>query len=425
MLKEVEAVVESPVHKIPVEDLETSVDIACSKMAKNKAADSSLETSSLKMSTEESTSRKLSRDRTGLPIDVALKKGISNETGEEFSPRKVEKDPVGDLVEISQKNIYRERSDLALDVRKMLWDKVEASADVAQRKISRDMMGVSIDSASGKMTRDDPEYPFDSRRMSQDTGSRKHKGEYQLDSSVRALAKEKMVETARTPPRKISRDELEYCADVASLKMLPREKREALVDTSSSEFSFEPITSKCLQRNEPEKSAGSLRRRMPRMLMEDAESSIDTPTRKISWDRVDIPKEMPKQFILREESSESSSLSPRNVQPDLMLTSQVPWKPSSDFFTVGPLSQLVYDGILEKSCSSMFSAPNLSAGRLLAEMEPPPPPPPPPQRVVLPAPSSSPSEAAHDKSKDKEKSKKPLKLKNLFKKKSEQTPEKL
>uniref|UniRef100_A0A3Q0S6K8 Stromal interaction molecule 2 n=1 Tax=Amphilophus citrinellus TaxID=61819 RepID=A0A3Q0S6K8_AMPCI len=183
--------------------------------------------------------------------------------------------------------------------------------------------------------------------------------------------------------------------------------------------------SSVLQRNELEMSAGSLRRRMARMPKEDAESSIDTPTRKISWDRFDIPREMPKQFIVREELgvSESGSLPARHVQPDLMLTSQVPWQSSSDFFTVGPLSQLVYDGILEKSCSSMFSAPNLSAGRLLAEMEQPLPPPPP--RVVLPAPSSSPSEAADDRSKDKEKSKKPLKLKNLFKKKNEQTPEKL
>uniref|UniRef100_A0A3Q0SDE3 Stromal interaction molecule 2 n=1 Tax=Amphilophus citrinellus TaxID=61819 RepID=A0A3Q0SDE3_AMPCI len=434
LFKEAEAVVESPGHKISAEDLETSVDIACSKMAKNKASDTSLETSPLKMPTEESftdsTSRKMSRDRTGLPIDAALKKGISNEADEEFSPRKVEKDTVGDLMEISSKNIYRERSDLALDVRKMIWDKVEASADVAQRKISRDLMGASVDSASGKMMRDDLEHPFDSRRMSQDTGSRKHtfhKGEC-LDSSVRALAKDKMVETARTPSRKISRDELEYCTDVASIKILPREKLEALVDTSAStamqEFCLEPSTSKSLQRNELEMSAGSLRRRMARMPKEDAESSIDTPTRKISWDRFDIPREMPKQFIVREELgvSESGSLPARHVQPDLMLTSQVPWQSSSDFFTVGPLSQLVYDGILEKSCSSMFSAPNLSAGRLLAEMEQPLPPPPP--RVVLPAPSSSPSEAADDRSKDKEKSKKPLKLKNLFKKKNEQTPEK-
>uniref|UniRef100_A0A669BK67 Stromal interaction molecule 2 n=1 Tax=Oreochromis niloticus TaxID=8128 RepID=A0A669BK67_ORENI len=424
LTKEVEALVESPARKI--------------KTVRDKTLDTSLETSSLKMSAEEScidsTSKKMSRNRTGLPTDVVLKKGISNETDAEFSPRKVEKDTVGDLTEVPSKNTFRERSDLGIDVRKMIWDEVEASADLAKRKISKDMMGSSTDTSSGKMTRDDPEHLFDSRRItrdstgvSQDTGSRKHafhKGENQLDSSVRGSAKDKIVETTRIPTRKISRDELEYYTDVASMKILPRERLAALVDTSSStemqEFCLEPSTSKGLQRNELEMSAGSLRRRMPRMPREDAESTTDTTTGKISRDRVDIPREMPKQFILREELSESSSLAARNVQPDLMLTSQVPWKSSSDFFTVGPLSQLVYDGILEKSCSSMSAATNLSAGRLRAEMEPPLPKP----RVVLPAPSL-PSEAADDRNKEKEKSKKPLKLKNLFKKKNESSPEKL
>ncbi|CAI5680217.1 unnamed protein product [Oreochromis niloticus] len=438
LTKEVEALVESPARKMSMEDPETSVDIACSKTVRDKTLDTSLETSSLKMSAEEScidsTSKKMSRNRTGLPTDVVLKKGISNETDAECSPRKIEKDTLGDLTAVPSKNTFRERSDLGIDVRKMIWDEVEASADLAKRKISKDMMGSSIDTSSGKMTRDDPEHLFDSRRItrdsmgvSQDTGSRKHafhKGENQLDSSVRGSAKDKIVETARIPTRKISRDELEYYTDVASMKILPRERLAALVDTSSStemqEFCLEPSTSKGLQRNELEMSAGSLRRRMPRMPREDAESTTDTTTGKISRDRVDIPREMPKQFILREELSESSSLAARNVQPDLMLTSQVPWKSSSDFFTAGPLSQLVYDGILEKSCSSMSAATNLSAGRLRAEMEPPLPKP----RVVLPAPSL-PSEAADDRNKEKEKSKKPLKLKNLFKKKNESSPEKL
>uniref|UniRef100_A0AAX7TVJ9 SAM domain-containing protein n=1 Tax=Astatotilapia calliptera TaxID=8154 RepID=A0AAX7TVJ9_ASTCA len=393
-------------------------------------------------------SRKLYHDDTELLAESPVTKTLTKEvealvespphkmsmTDAEFSPRKVEKDTVGDLTEVPSKNTFRERSDLGIDVRKMIWDEVEASVDLAKRKISKDMMGSSTDTSSGKMTRDDPEHLFDSRRItrdsmgvSQDTGSRKHafhKGENQFDSSVRGSAKDKIVETTRIPTRKISRDELEYYTDVASMKILPRERLEALVDTSSStemqEFCLEPSTSKGLLRNELEMSAGSLRRRMPRMPREDAESTIDTPTGKISWDRVDIPREMPKQFILREELSESSSLAAHNVQPDLMLTSQVPWKSSSDFFTVGPLSQLVYDGILEKSCSSVSSATNLSAGRLRAEMEPPLPKP----RVVLPAPSL-PSEAADDKNKEKEKSKKPLKLKNLFKKKNESSPEKL
>uniref|UniRef100_A0A3P8TZ10 SAM domain-containing protein n=1 Tax=Amphiprion percula TaxID=161767 RepID=A0A3P8TZ10_AMPPE len=417
--KEVEVVVESPVRKVSVEELEASVDVTYRTMAKDKPLDTSLETSSLMMSAEESlldaTSRKILRDRSEVPIDVALRKGISNE--------------------LDTENTYRERNNSPLDVRKIFWNEYEASIDATPRKISRDMMGVSMDSASRKVARDDAERLFDSRRitrdtvgMSQDTGSRKlpwNKGECQPDSSVRALAKDMIPEISRTPPRKISQDELEYCADTASLKLLPREKLEALLDPSScsdkQEFGLDPSTSRRILRNEFEMSAGSLRRRIPRMVREDIDSSIDTPTGKISWDRVDVPFEMPKQVILREELGAFG-------QPDIMVTSQVPWKSSSDLYTVGPLSQLVYDGILEKSCSSTASpstslsasTPNLPQSRLLAEVEPPLQ----PVRASVPTPAS-PSLTGQEKNKEKEKSKKSLKLKNLFKKKNESTPEKL
>ncbi|XP_023135454.2 stromal interaction molecule 2 [Amphiprion ocellaris] len=437
--KEVEVVVESPVRKVSVEELEASVDVTYRTMAKDKPLDTSLETSSLMMSAEESlldaTSRKILRDRSEVPIDVALRKGISNELDTEFSHRKLDKDTIGDLMEIPSRNTYRERNNSPLDVRKIFWNEYEASIDATPRKISRDMMGVSMDSASRKVARDDAERLFDSRRitrdtvgMSQDTGSRKlpwNKGECQPDSSVRALAKDMIPEISRTPPRKISRDELEYCADTASLKLLPREKLEALLDPSScsdkQEFGLDPSTSRRILRNEFEMSAGSLRRRIPRMVREDIDSSIDTPTGKISWDRVDVPFEMPKQVILREELGAFG-------QPDIMVTSQVPWKSSSDLYTVGPLSQLVYDGILEKSCSSTASpstslsasTPNLPQSRLLAEVEPPLQ----PVRASVPTPASS-SLTGQEKNKEKEKSKKSLKLKNLFKKKNESPPEKL
>uniref|UniRef100_A0A3Q1G3P5 Tromal interaction molecule 2a n=1 Tax=Acanthochromis polyacanthus TaxID=80966 RepID=A0A3Q1G3P5_9TELE len=155
--------------------------------------------------------------------------------------------------------------------------------------------------------------------------------------------------------------------------------------------------------------------------IEDSDSSIDAPTGKISWDRVDVPFEIPKQVILMEELGASRP-------PDIMVTSQVPWKSSSDLHTVGPLSQLVYDGILEKSCSSTASpstslsasTPNLPQSRLLAEVEPPLQ----PLRAAVPTPAS-PSLTGQEKNKEKDKSKKSLKLKNLFKKKNESTPEKL
>lgn len=447
-IQEEEGVVESPVHKVSIEELEASVDVSCRKMAKDTVLDSSLETSSLKMSKEESlieaTSRKISRDRSEVPMDVAVRQGLSSEIDADFPARKVERDTKGELMDTASRSVYRERSDLPLDVRKIFWNELEAIKDVANRKISRNMIGASMDSASRKMIRDDVEHPSDSvsrkitrdsMGMSYDTGSRIlpwNKGECQLDSSLRALAMDKMVEPARTPPRKISKDELEYCTDTTSIKMLPRERYEAITDTSSStekqEFGLEPSTSRRVQREELEMSAGSLRRRVPRMPRDDIDTSIDTPTGKISWDRVDVPIEIPKNPVLTETlgASESSSSPDHTGEPDLMVTSQVPWKSSSDLFT-GPLSQLVYDGILEKSCKSVAttptslsaSTPNLPQGRLLTEMEPPLPPP----RAAFPSPALPP-ETGDEKNKHKEKNKKSLRLKNLFKKKTESTPEK-
>ncbi|XP_076583686.1 stromal interaction molecule 2 [Chaetodon auriga] len=443
--KEAEAVVESPVCKISAQEIEASVDATCRKMVKDKVLITSFENPSLKMSKEEplieTTSRKIPRDRSEVPMNVAVRKVLSSELDAEFPARKVERDTTGDLDNASR-NVYRERSDLPLDVRKIIWNELEATTDVATRKISRDTMGVSIDSASRKMKRDDVERPFDSvsRRiardsmgMSLDTSSRKlprNKGECQLDSSVRALAMDKMVETTKTPLRKISRDELECCTDTSSIRMLPREKYEALTDTSSStekeEFSLEPSTSRRILRDELEMSAGSLRRRLPRIIRDDTDVSTDSPTGKIPRERVDVSMEVPKQSILREEmgASESSSSPGQTGQPDLMMTSHGPWKSSSDLVPVGPLSQLVYDGILEKSCNSMAttptslsaSTPNLPQSRQLAEVEPPLPPP----SIASPSPP-----LPSGRNKDKEKSKRSLKLKNLFKKKNEPAPENL
>nr|XP_019955927.1 PREDICTED: stromal interaction molecule 2-like [Paralichthys olivaceus] len=395
--KEVEVGV--PVRKVSTEELE--VDVVCRKMGKDKLLDSSLE--SLKMSKEESL------------IDISSWKA------------ETDTDTIGDLSDTSSRSIYREISDLPMDVKQIIWNELEASADKqAPRKISRDMMGTSFDSSLRKITQDDAEHPFDlvprkitrnSIGISVDTGSRKlswNKGECQLDSPVRALTVDKMVETTRTP-RRISRDELEYCTDPASQKMLSREKLDALMDTSSSaEFSLEPANRKIL-RNEHELSAGSLRRRIPRMARDDTDSAVDNPAGKIR-DRVDGPVDIPKHPTQKEEfgASESSSSLGRFGQPDLMVTSQGPWT-SSDLFNAGPLSQLVYDGILEKSCNP----PTPPQARLPADAEPPLPPP----RVAIPS-LTSPSETGEERSKDKEKSKKSLKLKSLFKKKNDSTTEK-
>lgn len=341
--------IELPIHKHSVGELEASAD------------ESFIET----------TSRKISLDRTDVPIDI--RRMLCSEIDSEFPVRKVEREMKMDLMDSTSKSIHRERRDLSLDARKILWN--ETSPDVARRKISKDMMGTSIDSSLRKIIQDDGEHAFDSRRIMRDC-----MGMSFDTSSMRALAMDKMVETTRTPPRKISRDELEYCADTASLIMLPREKVLMDISTEKKGLGSETSTSKRISRDELEIPAGSLRRRKQRLGTDDTDTSVDNAMGKISSDRVHASMEISKQSAQKEElgAFESRSAPGQAGQPDLMVTSQVPWMSSSDAFVIGPLSQLVYDGILEKSCSSMATAPtsssasmpNLCQNKLPAEMEP-------------------------------------------------------
>ncbi|XP_068178793.1 stromal interaction molecule 2-like [Antennarius striatus] len=439
MLKDTDSVVESPVRKSYVQELEASTDVSIRKTPKDKMFDCPLEPPSSNLSKEESiidvTSRKSSKDKIEIPMNVSFRKGLPNELDSECPTWKVERDKTGDFMDSTPRNVFRERSDLPLDVRKILWNEMEKPTDVTTRKISADIMGVSIDSAIRKTVQDDADHPYDSvpKRISRDsmgvsldTSSRKlpwNKGEGQYDFSMRALATDKMVGSTITPPRKISGDEPDHCSDNASVKIVSTEKSEALMDYSSPtdkyDFGLQSSTSRKILRDEPEMSSSFLKRRTPRIPRDD--NDIDIPTGKISWTRADPPMEVHKQSLPKEESgpSDSSLFFSRSGQPDLTVTSQSPWKSSLDLSPFDPLSKLVYDGILEKPCKTMptsltgisASTPNLQQGSLLEEVEPP--------RVVLPSPASS-----CEGHKDKEKSKKSLKLKNLFKKKNESSPDK-
>lgn len=425
--KEVEAVAESPVRKISVQELEASVDASCRKMAKDKVLDTSFEMASLKTSKEgsflETSSRKISRDRCDI---VAVRKGLSDELEEDYLAVKAERDAVGD---ITTRNLYRDKSDLPRDVRKMLWNELEAIADAAPRKISAEVVGITMDSASRKFKRDDTDRPFEamprrikreSMGLSLDASYRKisrTKGECPLDASVRALTIDKKVETTKIPPKKISRDELEYCGDTASIRLLPREKLLTSYSMDKQELGLEAAINKKIVEEEPEMSVGSLRRGSPRLPRDDSDSSMESHAEKIPSDKDESSLEALKRSLVRQDSGASE----HSGQPDLTVTSQGSGKSSSDLYLVGVPSQLVYDGILEKSRHSMAAAsaslsastPNLPQCRLLAEEETPVP----PSRITL----QSPSEGQ----KEKEKSKKSLKIKNLFKKKNESTPEKL
>lgn len=426
-----EAVCESPVCKISVQELEASVDGSCRKMAKDKVLDASFEMASLKAAKEgcllETSSRKISRDRCDLPLNVAVRKGISDELDEDSLVTKVERDAVGDFVDIAKRNMYREKSDLPRDVRKMFWNELEALTDTAPKKIPCDMIGISMDTGSRKYKRDDADRPFetlprrpkrDSMGMSLDTSYRKisrSKGDCLHDAPVRSMTLDKKSEAGKIL-RKISRDEPEYHADCASIRLLPRDNPLASFSEDREEHISEAKIKKRLE-EELQTSVGSLRRGTPRLVRDDSNSSMESHAEKTPFDKDDLSADVPKRSLVKQNSGASD----HSGQPDLTVTSQGLGKCSSELYIVGVPSQLVYDGILEKSYSPVATAaPGLSAStaslaqcRVQAEEEPPLPPP----RVIL--------QYASDVPKDKEKSKKSLKLKNLFKKKNEANPEKL
>ncbi|XP_054634507.1 stromal interaction molecule 2 [Dunckerocampus dactyliophorus] len=427
--KEVEAGVESPNRKIYTEGLES-----LERKIVKEVLDSSMENSLLMMSKDESVMeappRKTSRDRSEVPEDFGIRNVSSTEFDSEYPSRKVDREPIEEVLDNPSRCVPRDRGDLPLDVRKILWDEVEAS-DFRRKKLSKGMMGASIDSASRKTVLEGSEFPFDllSRRIARDSlGMSLDGGVRKLDSSLWGIAKDKMAEV--THSRKSSQDALDCCADTASMKILPREEPEQfMAHTSSAELGSEPSISKRICKDEREVPP---RKRTTQMSRDD-EVTQDTPTGRLSRDRVESPMETQWQRVVKGESeeSDSNSVPGETQQPDLTVTSHVPLKSSVDIFPVGPLSQLVYDGILEKSCNAIAATPmSLSAStpnlpqcfpRLLAESESPLA----PARVTFQSPPSTSSEAKDDRNRDKEKSRKSLKLKNLFKKKNEAITEKI
>lgn len=425
--KDVEAVRESPVRKISVMELEASVDASCRKMAKDKVLDASFEMPSLKAAKEgsflETSSRKISRDRCDIPLNVAVRKGISDELDEDFLATKMERDAVGDYVDIATRNMYREKSDVPRDVRKIFWNELEALTDAAPRKISADMMGISMDSGSRKYKRDDADRSFetmprrpkrDSVGMSLDASYRKisrNKGDCPHDAPVRSLALDKKVEAAKIL-RKISRDELEYHADASSVRLLPRDNPLTTYSEDGEELGLEATMMKKKVEGEPQTSVGSLRRGAPRLVRDDSNSSMESHADKLPLDKDELSVERARRSLVKQDSGASD----HSGQPDLTMTTQGLGKCCSELYIVGVPGQLVYEGILEKSSAAAglsASTPSLAQCRLQAEEEPPLPPP----RVIL--------QSTADGPKEKEKSKKSLKLKNLFKKKNEANPEKL
>nr|XP_061791972.1 stromal interaction molecule 2-like [Nerophis lumbriciformis] len=419
--KELEGDVESPIQKLSREDFETPIDIPCRKMTKDKVLDTSLENPVLMIS-KEASFRKRSRDRSEVSTDFVVRKISSNELDAEFPPRKIDREILEDITDNLSTSTPKDRGDFPLEVRKAVWDDVEGS-ELGHKKLSRGIMGASVDSASRKLL-ESSEFPFDliARRYTRDSmGMSLDGSSRQLDSSVRGLAKDKLVEKPTIPSRKISKEG--YFADFVSIKAVPREETEHVHHKSSTEkldFCSEPSISRGGCKEECEVS---VRKRTHLMPIDDQDSQENTPLVRVESL---LETHHPQVVRVESEDSESNSAQSETEQSDLTVTSHVPWKSSADNFAAGPLSQLVYDGILEKSCNSMATPTTLSVStpnlpqcftRLLAESEP----------VVSATKGTLPSssEAKDDRNRDREKSKKSLKLKNLFKKKNEPTAEKI
>lgn len=428
--KEAEAVVESQIRKISVHKLSASADLSCRKTVKDKLLDASFEVT-LKKSKEsylESTPRKVPRDKNEAHMNFAFRNTFSREFDTDLQVIKLESDIIGELIDTESRKVYRERSDFPLDVRKIL--EKETATDVITKKISPDLMGISPDNGTKKVLRDDTEHLFESvsRKIHRDSLGVSFNPSYKKnpqteechrESILRALTKDKMVEIVKTPPSTKSREELDYYAAIASTRVMPRQKFEALLastpDRDNKELSLESPVSKRLLGEELEIAVGSLRRKVPRIPKDDSDSSTDSAIGKQPQDRGDVKLNVMKPLVHLPDSGASESRSAQTAQPHL-ITSQGPWKSPSALLPSGPLSQLVYDEILEKSYS--MTASNLPAStatlpqiRFGTDTE---------TQLLMPVVTMC---AELQGQKDKEKSRKSIRLKNLFKKKNESTSE--
>ncbi|CAB1327136.1 unnamed protein product [Coregonus sp. 'balchen'] len=380
---------ESPIRKISREELEASSDAATSKTSSKDEPDSS--------SAENTDPRKIQRVKSETSMDTSADTAAKKILGRSMDS-------------VSRKSSRDEYHEVPLEIH------------VSKKRslLSTAMMGVSLDTGSRQMMRES-------------------RGEVSFDNTMRARPREEMVEAIGTPTRRISREEEEdFLADSTQRRMaMARDKLTLHLDSSSShkvlrkkiEFPVElsSTAARKISREEHREMCSHTRRRTN---SDKIDRSIDTPTGKISPNRVDGAPEIPKRRISREAYAGSSQLCqcPQVLdqgqfgQPDLTLST--PWKQTqtSDPYTSEHLTELVYDGILEKSCITPATTPDLPQ-RITEGGEGegnPPVPPPRSARSLNTLPPEMRGERHH---KDKDKSTKSSKLKNLFKKRKDCSPE--
>ncbi|XP_036828344.1 stromal interaction molecule 2 [Oncorhynchus mykiss] len=379
---------ESPVCKISREELEASLDEATLKTSSKDEPDYS--------SVDNSAPRKMQRVKSETSMDPPADAAATKVLGRSID-------------NVSRKSFRDECHEVPL----------ETHVSKKRSLLSRDVIGVSLDTGSRQMMRESW-------------------GEASFNNSMRGRPREEMVAAVGTPTRRISREEVDFLADGAQRRMaMARDKLTLHLDSNSShkmlskkmEFPVEPpsAATRKISIDEHHEMCSHTSRRTN---SDKVDRSIDTPTGKIYPDRVDSTPEIPKRRISREEYTVSSQVvhDPQVLdwgqfgQPDLTLST--PWKQTQtpDPYTSDHLTELVYDGILEKSCITPATTPDLpqriTEGR---EREGNPPVPPPRSSRSL---NTLPPEMRGERhQKDKDKSTKSSKLKSLFKKRKDHTPE--
>lgn len=119
-LSEGETPADFPVHKISQEKHEAPLhlDGSFKKIAKDKIFDNSLETSSFKIFNKESNEnvapKMISRQRSEVSMDVALRKGVSLDFDMDVSLTKTGKDSTEELEDVPSRKMYKERHDIDL-----------------------------------------------------------------------------------------------------------------------------------------------------------------------------------------------------------------------------------------------------------------------------------------------------------------------
>uniref|UniRef100_A0A4W5K9J5 STIM1/2 Orai1-activating region domain-containing protein n=1 Tax=Hucho hucho TaxID=62062 RepID=A0A4W5K9J5_9TELE len=379
---------ESPVRKISREELEASLEEATLKTSSKDEPDSS--------SVDNTAPRKMQRGKSETsmdpPADTAAKKILGHS-----------------MDNVSRKSSRDEYHEVPL----------ETLVSKKRSLLSTDMIGVSLDTGCRQMMRES-------------------RGEVSFNNTMRGRPRDEMVAAIGTPTRRISREEVDFLTDSAQRRMgMARDKLTLHLDSNSShnmlrkkiEFPVEPpsAATRKISIDEHHEMCSHTRRRTN---SDKIDRSIDSPTGKIYPDRVDGAPEIPKRRISREEYAGSSQLGhgPKVLdrgqfgQPDLTLST--PWKQTQtpDPYTSDHLTELVYDGILEKSCITPATTPDLPQ-RIMegGEREGNPPVPPPRSGRSL---NTLPPEMRGERhQKDKDKSTKSSKLKKLFKKRKDHTPE--